>query len=142
MSKAAKWQKDKLQELADKQMLLPSIDYFLSRERGMHEMVNCAMPQFEKLLNQRKQAMDAINNATSDTQEQYDKALNRRTKQITAAMAATFLKALAYDDKHNLGLKQGILVRNRDTGMPMHFSLITKPSTTSQETPMMALLGS
>jgi len=64
--------------------------------------------------------VDAINKATSDIQEQYDNTLNRRTKQITAATSVSFLKALAYDDKHNLGLKQGVLVCNRDTGMPMH----------------------
>jgi len=46
--------------------------------------------------------------------------LNRRKKQIAAVTAATFLNALAYDDKHNLGLKQGVLVCNMDTGMPMH----------------------
>jgi len=39
MSKATKRQKEKLQDLADKQMLLPSLDYFVGRERGMHEMV-------------------------------------------------------------------------------------------------------
>jgi len=60
----------------------------------MHEMVNYAKPQIEKLLlTQRKQAVDAINKATSDIQQQYDKALYRRTKQITAATAASFLKA-------------------------------------------------
>jgi len=47
MSKATKQQKDKLQELADKQMLLPCIDYFVGRERGMHEMADYAKPRFE-----------------------------------------------------------------------------------------------
>jgi len=76
MSKATKLQKDKLQELADKQMLLPSIDYFVARERGMHEMLTYARPQIEKLLlNQRKQAVDSINKAMSDIHGQYDKAL-------------------------------------------------------------------
>jgi len=121
MSKVTKRQKHKLQELADELMLLPSIDYFVGREQGMHEMLTYARPQIEKLLlNQRKQAVDAINKAMSDIHVQYDKAINRRTKQITAATAASFLKALVYDDKHNLGLKQGVLVCNRDTGMPMH----------------------
>jgi len=121
MSKATKRQKDKLQELADKQMLLPSIDYFVGRERGMQEMLTYARPQIEKLLlTQRKQAVDAINKATSDIQQQYKEAINKRTKQITAATAMSFLKALAYDDKQNLGLKQGLLVCNRDTGKPMH----------------------
>jgi hypothetical protein len=61
MSKATKQQKDKLQELADKQMLLPSIDYFVGRKRGMHEMLTYARPQIEKLLvKQRREAVDAI----------------------------------------------------------------------------------
>jgi len=65
MSKAMKRRKkDKLQELADEQMLLPEIDYFVGRERGMHKMLTCARPQIEKLLlNQRKQAVEAINKA-------------------------------------------------------------------------------
>jgi len=121
MSKATKRRKDKLQELADKQMLLPGLDYFVGRERGMHEMANYARPRIEKLLlNQRKQAVKAITKATSDIQDQYKEAINKRTRQITAVTGATFLKALAYDDTKNLGLKQGVLVRNRDTGIPMH----------------------
>jgi len=121
MSKATKRWKDKLQELADKQMLLPGLDYFVGRERGMHELANYARPCFEKLLlKQRKQAVDAITKATSDIQDQYKEALNKRTRQITAVTAATFLKALAYDDTKNLGLNQGVLVCNRDTGIPMH----------------------
>jgi len=64
--------------------------------------------------------VDAINKATSDIQGQYKEAINRRTKQITAVTASSFLKALAYDDTKNLGLKQGVLVRNRDTGIPTH----------------------
>jgi len=102
-------------------MLLPSIDYFVGRERGMHKMVKYARPQIEKLLlAQRKQAVDSINKTTSDIQQQYDKALYTRTKQITAATAASFLRALVYDDKQNFGINQGVLVRNRNTGMPMH----------------------
>jgi len=86
----------------------------------MHEMANYARPQIQKLLlNQRKQAVNAINKATSNIQGQYNKALNRRTRQITAFTAATFLQALTYDDEHNLGLKKGALVQNRDSGMPM-----------------------
>jgi len=57
----------------------------------------------------------------SDIQGQYKEALQRRTKQITAATAVSFLTALAYDDKQNFGIKQGVLVCNRDTAMPMHF---------------------
>jgi len=71
-------------------------------------------------LNQRNQAVDAINKATSDIQDQYKEAINKRTRQITAVTASSFLKALAYDDTKNLGLKQGVLVRHRDTGIPMH----------------------
>jgi len=42
-------------------MFLPSIDYFVGRERGMHEMLTYARPQIEKqLLTQRKQTVDAI----------------------------------------------------------------------------------
>jgi len=121
MSKATKRQKDKLQELADKQMLLPSIDYFVGRERGMHEMLAYARPRIEKLLlKQRREAVEAINKATSDIQGQYKEAINRRTRQITAVTASSFLKALAYDNTKNLGLKQGILVLHRDTGISMH----------------------
>jgi len=70
MSKVTKRQKDKLQELADKQMLLPGIDYFVGRERGMQEMLAYARPRIERLLlTQRKQAVDAINKATSDIQD-------------------------------------------------------------------------
>jgi len=64
--------------------------------------------------------VDAINKATSDIQGQYKEAINRRTKQIIAVTASSFLNALAYDDTKNLGLKQGVLVCNRDTGIPMH----------------------
>jgi len=64
--------------------------------------------------------VEAINKATSDIQDQYKEAINRRTRQITAVTASSFLKALAYDNTKNLGLKQGVLVCNRDTGIPMH----------------------
>jgi hypothetical protein len=58
MSKATKQRKDKLQELADEQMLLPGLEYFVGRERGMHEMLTYARPRIEKLLvKQRKQWM-------------------------------------------------------------------------------------
>jgi len=106
MSKATKQQKDKLQDLADKQMLLPGLEYFVGREKGMHKMLTYARPQIQKLLlNQRNQAVDAINKATSDIQDQFKEAITKRTKQITAVTAATFLKALAYDNTKNLGLK-------------------------------------
>jgi len=125
MSKATKRQKDKLQELEDKQMLLPSIDYFVGRERGMHEMLTYARPQIEKLLvKQRKQAVDAINKATSNIQDQYKEALQESKKQIFKNTATSFLNSLKYQPDANpdnvRGLKQGILVCNRDTGKPIH----------------------
>jgi len=125
MSKATKWQKDKLQELADKQMLLPSIDYFVGRGRGMHEMLTYARPRIEKiLLNQRKQTVEAINKATSNIQDQYKEALKESKKQTFKKTATSFLNSLKYQPDANpnnvRGLKQGILVRNRDTGKPMH----------------------
>jgi len=107
--------------VANQDLQLPGLEYFFGRERGMHEMANYARPRIEKLLlKQRNQAVEAITKATSDIQDQYKEALNKRTKQITAVTAATFLKALAYDDTKNLGLDQGVLVRNQDTGIPMH----------------------
>jgi len=97
MSKATKRQKDKLQELADEQMLLPSIDYFVGRERGMHKMLTYARPQIEKLLlTQRKQAVDAINNATSDIQQQYNKALKESRNKIAVETTRSFLNALKF----------------------------------------------
>jgi len=107
--------------VADQDLRLPGLEYFFGQERGMHKLADYAKPQIEKLLlTQRKQAVEAINKTTSDIQQQYDKALYTRTKQITAAIAASFLKALTYEDKQNFGIKQGVLVCNRDTGMPIH----------------------
>jgi len=69
--------------VAKQDLQLPGLEYFFGRERGMHELADIARPQIENLLlNQRKQAVEAIIKATSDIQDQYDKALNRRTKQI------------------------------------------------------------
>jgi len=117
--------------VANQYLWLPGLEYFFGRERGMQELADYARPQIEKLLfNQRKQAVDAINKATSDIQDQYNEAITKRTKQITAVTAATFLKALAYDNTKNLGLKQGVLVHNRDTEALMILTL------------MMVLLGS
>jgi len=107
--------------VADQDLQLPGLEYFFGQERGMHELADYARPCFEKLLlTQRKQAVDAINKATSDIQDQYKEAITRRTKQITVVTASSFLKALAYDNTKNLGLKQGVLVCNRDIGIPMH----------------------
>jgi len=49
--------------VADQDLQLPGLEYF-GQERGMHELADYARPQIEKLLlNQRKQAVDAINKA-------------------------------------------------------------------------------
>jgi len=125
MSKATKQQKDKLQELADKQMLLPSIDYFVGRERGMHKMLTYARPRIEKLLvKQRREAIEPINKATSNIQGQYKEALKESKKtniQEHSHKLSKFSQVSARCQPHNVrGLKQGILVRNRDTGKPMH----------------------
>jgi len=125
MSKATKQQKYKLQELADEQMLPPSIDYFVGRERGMNEMITYASPQIEKLiLNQRKQAVGTINKATSDIQQQYDKALKESRNKIAGETTKSFLNALKFQPNLNInkirGLKNGILVCDKDTGQPLH----------------------
>jgi len=125
MRKATKQQKDKLQELADKQMLLPGLEYFVGRERGMHKLADYARPCFEKpLVKQRKQAVDAINLIKSDIQHQYNKELKESRNKIAVKTTGGFLKALKFkhDDNPNKvrGLKNGIFIRNRDTGQPMH----------------------
>jgi len=105
----------------------------------MQELANIAKPCFEDILRkQRKQALDTINRATSDIQSQYDEALSKRSKQITVATAATFLNPLKFQDdadpKNVRGLKNGILVCNRDTGFPLHVlpnqNLLFKGNTT------------
>jgi len=45
-----KWQKDKFQELADMQMLLPGLEYFVGRERGMHKLADYARPALRSYL--------------------------------------------------------------------------------------------
>jgi len=58
--------------VANQDLRLPGLEYFFGQERGMQEMLAYARPQIENLLlTQRKQAMDAINKATSDIQDQY-----------------------------------------------------------------------
>jgi len=58
--------------VANQDLRLPGLEYFFGRERGMHKMADYARPQIEKLvLNQRNQAVNAINKATSDIQDQY-----------------------------------------------------------------------
>jgi len=68
--------------------------------------------------------MDSINKTTSDIWRQYDEALNTRSKQITVATTGAFLKALKFQDDKDPNKvrwqKNGILVRDRDTGKPLH----------------------
>jgi len=60
----------------------------------------------------------------SDIQEQYNKELKESRNKIAVEITGAFLKALASQDNTDpnkvRGLKNGILVRNRDTGMLMH----------------------
>jgi len=91
----------------------------------MHKLADYAKPHFEKLLvKQRREAVEAINKIKSDTQDQYNKELKDSRNKIALETAGAFLKALASQDnkdpKKVRGLKTGILVRNRDTGMLMH----------------------
>jgi len=103
MSKATKRQKDKLQELAEKQMLLPGLEYFFGRERGMHELADYAKPCFEKLLfNQRKQAVDAINLIKSNIQDQYNEELKESRNKIAVQTTGAFLKALVLPNQYLL----------------------------------------
>jgi len=125
MSKATKRRKDKLQELADEQMFLPGLEYFVGRKRGMHELADYAKPRFEKLLHkQRKQAVEAINHIKSDIQEKYNEELKESRKKIAVQTTGAFLEALKFrpdiDTNKVRGLKNGILICNRDTGQPMH----------------------
>jgi len=53
--------------VANQDLQLPGLEYFFGQERGMHKLADYARPRIEKLLlNQRNQAVDAINKATSD----------------------------------------------------------------------------
>jgi len=111
--------------VANQDLQLPGLEYFFGQERGMQELADYARPQIEKLLvKQRREAVEAINKATSDIQGQYKEALKESKKQIFKNRALSFLKSLKYQPDANpdnvRGLKQGILVRNRDTGKPMH----------------------
>jgi len=111
--------------VANQDLWLPGLEYFFGRERGMHKLADYAKPRFEKLLlKQRKQAVDAINHIKSDIQEKYNKELKESRNKIALQTTGAFLKALKFrHDKDNnkvRGLKNGILIRNRDTGQPMH----------------------
>jgi len=69
-------------------------------------------------------AVDAINHIKSDIQDQYIKELKESRNKIAVQTTGAFLKALKFqhdDDPNKVrGLKNGILIRNRDTGQPMH----------------------
>jgi len=83
--------------LADQDLQLTGLKYFFGRESGMHELANITKPHFEDILRQqRKQAMDAINQTKADIQDQYDKALTQGTEQITMEIAGDFLKTLKF----------------------------------------------
>jgi len=91
----------------------------------MHKLATYAKPHIEKLLlRQRAEAMGAINKTMSDIWSQYDESLSKRSKQITAATTVAFLNALKYepdsDPNKVRGLKNGILVHERDSGFPLH----------------------
>jgi len=111
--------------VADQDLRLPGLEYFFGKERGMHKMANYAKPHFENiLLKQRNQALDAITKDRATMKGQYDKALADRSKEITVATSKKFLKALKHqpdsDTNKVRGLKNGIFVRERDTGVPLH----------------------
>jgi len=111
--------------VANQDLQLPGLEYFFGQERGMHKLADYARPCFEKLLlNQRKQAVDAINLIKSDIQDQYNKELKESRNKIAVQTTGAFLEALKFkhDDNPNKvrGLKNGILIRNKDTGQPMH----------------------
>jgi len=87
----------------------------------MQELANISKPCFEDILRKlKKQALDAINRATSDIQSQYDEALTKRSKQITAATTVAFLNALKFQDDADPNNVRGLSVCNRDTGFPLH----------------------
>jgi len=91
----------------------------------MHKLADYARPHFEKLLvNQRRKAVEAINQIKSDIQDQYKKELKESRNKIAVETTGAFLKALASQDNTDpnkvRGLKNGILVSNRDTGVPMY----------------------
>jgi len=111
--------------VADQDLQLPGLEYFFGRERGMHELADYARPRFEKLLlTQRKQAVDPINHIKSNIHDQYNKELKESRNKIAVQTTGAFLKALKFkhdDDPNKVrGLKNGIFIRNRDTGQPMH----------------------
>jgi len=84
----------------------------------MHKLADYAKPHFEKLLiKQRSEAINAIKQIKSDIQGQYNKELKDSRNEIAVETTGAFLKALVSQDKRP---KNGILVCNRDTGMPMH----------------------
>jgi len=100
--------------VADQDLWLPGLEYFFVQERGMHELADYAKPHFEKLLlNQRNQAVDAINQIKSDIQDQYNKELKESRNKIAVETTGAFLKALKFqhnDDPNKVrGLKMAYL---------------------------------
>jgi len=89
--------------------------------------LNTSLAKRELLVNQRRKAVDAINQIKSDIQEQYNKELKESRNKINVETAGVFLESLASKDNTDpnkvRGLKNGILVHNRDTGMLMHVLL-------------------
>jgi len=111
--------------VANQDLQLPSLQYFFGRERGMNELSDYARPHFEKLLlKQRRKAINAINKIKSDIQDQYNKELKDSRNKIAVETTGAFLNALKSQPNENMnkvrGLKDGILLRNRDTGIPLH----------------------
>jgi len=106
--------------VANQDLWLPGLEYFFGRERGMHKLADYAKPCFEKLLMQwRKKAVDAINRATSDIQDQYNKALKDSRKEITVASAKAFLRALKYEFDTDLNKVSLMQTSTRSEGSRM-----------------------
>jgi len=68
--------------------------------------------------------VDAINKATSDIHGQHDKALKDSRNKIAVETTKAFLNALKFQPNTDInkvrGLKNGILVHDKDTGQPLH----------------------
>jgi len=120
---------------------LPGLECFFGQERGMHKLADYAKPRFEELLiKQRSEAVNTINRIKSDIQDQYKEELKDSRKKITVETTGAFLNALtansAYNFDKNRGLMDGILVHDRDTGIPLHVlrkqNLLFKNNTTNE----------
>jgi len=91
----------------------------------MHKLADYARPCFEELLVQRrKEAVEAINKIKSNIQYQYNKEIKDSRKKIAVETTEAFLNALTSQDNDKLnkvrGLKHGVLLCDRDTGMLLH----------------------